>query len=175
MRRLLRLIGNRYGVSLGLIVVVVAIVVAAKALGGGTRAQLGGDPAPAATSTASTEPDDGEDSPPAPIAPSVSAGAADPGTVAVDFAKAWLHHDGVSAQQWYDGLAKYATANLRDQLTGVDPAGVPASTITGAATLTPHDVGYAVVTIPVDSGLLTLRMLGTSGRWLVDGVDWGRT
>ena len=175
MRRLLRLIGTRYGVSLGLVVVVVAIVLVAKALGGESRPMVGGDPVPAGSPSGSFEPDDGEDSPPAPVAPSVSAGAPDPSAVAVAFTQAWLHHAGVSAQDWYDGLARYATSSLRNELTGVDPAGVPASTITGTATLTPHDVGYAVVTVPVDSGTLTLRMLGTNGRWLVDGVDWTRT
>jgi hypothetical protein len=175
MRRLLRLLGTRYGVSLGLVVMVVAIVLVAKALGGESRPMVGGDPAPASSPTASFEPDDGEASPPAPIAPSVSAGASDPSAVAVAFTKAWLHHAGVSAQDWYNSLARYATDDLRSELTDVDPAGVPASSITGNATLTPHDVGYAVVTVPVDSGVVTLRMLGTDGRWLVDGVDWTRT
>jgi hypothetical protein len=175
MRRLLRLIGNRYGVSLGLVVMVVAIVLVAKGFSGGSQPGPGGEPAPGASVTASYEPDDGEDSPPPPVTPSVSPGAPGPTTVAVDFAKAWLHHDGVSAQQWFDGQARYATADLKTQLSGVDPAAVPASTMTGEAALVPHDAGYAVVTIPVDSGVLTLRMLGVKGRWLVDGVDWERT
>jgi len=176
MRRLLRLLGNRYGVSAALVVVVLAIVVVAKGFSGGARpwtSSNGPDAAP--TATASYEPNDGEDSPAPALSPSVSPGAAGPAAVAVDFAKAWLNHQGVSAAGWLAGLSRYATADLREQLTGVDPAGVPASTITGDPTLVPHDIGYAVVVIPVDSGQLTLRLLGTGGRWLVDGVDWGRT
>ncbi len=175
MRRLLRLVGNRYGVSLAVIVMIAAIVLVARAVGGGSRPMLGGEPVSAASATGSSEPDDGQDSPDPVLAPSVSPGAADPTTVAVAFTRAWLHHAGVSADDWYAGLSPYVTADLRDQLSGVDPAGVPASSITGSPQLTPHDVGYAVVTVPVDSGSVTLRMLGTGGRWLVDGVDWSRS
>lgn len=177
MRRLLRLLGNRYGVSAALVVVVLAIVVVAKGFsGGGTRPWTSSNaPDAGPTATASYEPNDGEDTPAPALSPSVSPGAAGPTTIAVDFAKAWLHHEGVSSADWLTGLAPYATADLRGQLTDVDPAGVPASTITGDPTLVPHDIGYAVVLIPVDSGQLTLRLLATAGRWLVDGVDWGRT
>src|SRR3954452_1329319 len=177
MRRLLRLLGNRYGISAALVVVVLVIVVAAKGFsGGGPRPWTGSNGGePRASARVSFEPDDGEDTPAPALAPSVSPGAADPSAVALDFAKAWLHHQGVNAADWLAGLSGYATADLREQLTGVDPEGVPASTITGDAALVPHDVGYAVVVIPVDSGQLTLRLVGTGGRWLVDGVDWGRT
>jgi hypothetical protein len=176
MRQLLRLIGNRYGISLGLVVVVVAIVVVAKALGGGggSGTAVHGDPVPAGPVATSFEPDDGEASPAAPLPPSTSPGAPAPTKVAADFTQAWLRHDGVSAEQWLAGLSPYATKNLHDQLTGVDPAGVPAARVTGDAALVPHDSTYAVVAIPVDSGLLTLRLLASNGRWLVDGVDWSR-
>ncbi len=175
MRRLLRLLGNRYGVSLTLVVVVVVIVLGARGFSGGGGALPEDAPANGSAATASYEPDDGEDTPAAPVTPSTSPGAADPVAVATQFAQAWLHHDGVTAQQWYDGLAPYATKDLQGQLTGVDPGGVPASRITGAATLVPHDSAYAEVNVPVDSGLLTLRLVASSGRWLVNGVDWGRS
>lgn len=175
MRRLLRLIGSRYGISLAAVVVVAAIVLVARALGGGDRPPPTGDPDQRGAATASYEPDDGEDSPAPVESPSTSPGAADPTAVALAFAQAWLHHDGVSSQQWFDGLAKYVTDDLREQLTGVDPAGVPANSVTGDPTLAAGDRAYAQVTIPVDSGVLSLRLLATNGRWLVDGVDWERS
>ncbi len=177
MRQLLRLIGNRYGVSLGLVVAVVAIVLVAKALGGGSGGtdQVRGDPATVGPVATSFEPDDGEASPAAPLPPSTSAGAAVPTKVATDFTRAWLHHNEVSEQQWLAALTPYATKRLHEQLTGVDPAGVPASRMTGEAVLVPHDSGYAMVSIAVDSGVVTLRLLATNGRWLVDGVDWSRS
>jgi hypothetical protein len=31
------------------------------------------------------------------------------------------------------------------------------------------------VSIPLDAGTLSLRLVVTEGHWLVDGVDWERT
>jgi hypothetical protein len=72
-------------------------------------------------------------------------------------------------------MRKYMTDRLAGELTGVDPAGVPASRVTGKVTLIDHATTFVDASIPVDSGIVTLRLLATAGTWLVDGVDWTRT
>src|SRR5205814_504311 len=68
------------------------------------------------------------ESPPPPV---TSPGAAPPEQVAADFTRAWLKHDGVTAAQWRQGMAKYATPALLDKFKDTDPAGVPAKRTTG--------------------------------------------
>jgi hypothetical protein len=52
---------------------------------------------------------------------------------------------------------------------------VPASKVTGKPTLIPRAFTYAEVSIPLDAGVLKLRLLGPDGHWYVDGVDWDRS
>jgi hypothetical protein len=92
----------------------------------------------------------------------------------MDFTVAWLHHDGVTADQWLAALRPYATRALQDRLSGVDPLTVPASKVAGAATATDRSQSYVDVVIPLDAGSLTLGMASTNGHWLVDSVDWQR-
>src|SRR5437773_3610474 len=104
MRQVLRLIGNRYGAAVS-ILVVIAVVVAFGKLVGGSRpgTQVSGQAPPAAAVTtppsasSSPVPDDGlgpgQD---ASAPPSTKPGAAPPETVAVAFAKAWLNHHNIS-------------------------------------------------------------------------------
>ena len=180
MQRILRLLGTRYGIALVLAVVVFGIVGALRGFSGSRPpppAGLGAAPATASALAASAEPNDGDDSvdtPPSPPDPVTSPGAATPDTVALKFATAWLHHTGVSAQQWWNGLKPYATEALLAKLKDTDPAGVPAERTTGPAEIQKRDVSYVDVTIPLNSGTLKLRLLATNGRWLVDGVDWER-
>src|SRR6266508_4116203 len=118
MQRILRLLGTRYGIALVLAVVVFGIVGALRGFSGSRPpppAGLGAAPATASALAASAEPNDGDDSvdtPPSPPDPVTSPGAATPDTVALKFATAWLHHTGVSAQQWWNGLKPFATVAL---------------------------------------------------------------
>ena len=177
MRTVLRLLGTRYGAAVALVAVIALIVGIGKIVGGGRP--LGTPPgvgtvADAPSATASEEADDGIGSPPAPPAPSTSPGAADPQTVAVNFARAWLNHTGVSAGQWLAALRPFATSALQGRLAGVDPETVPASKIAGSATATNRSESYVDINVPLDAGVLTLGLTGTGGRWLVDSVDWQR-
>jgi hypothetical protein len=177
MRHALRLLGTRYGAALGLVILIAIVVAAAKVVGGGGLPVVGSGPNPGATPTATQSPipDDGDLGPSAPApAPSTSPGAPDPQTVAMRFTQAWLNHTGVTAAQWHAGVARYATTALSAKLDGVDPAGVPASKVTGDIALVDHAESYVDATVPLDNGLLTLRLVATHGRWLVDGVDWQR-
>ncbi|OLB73669.1 MAG: hypothetical protein AUI14_25635, partial [Actinobacteria bacterium 13_2_20CM_2_71_6] len=162
MRQILRLVGNRYGAALS-IVLLIALVVAFGRLLGHTPsapADLGAGAVPSVDATASGSsspaPDDGLDVGTEPSAtPSLSPGAAPPQAVAVDFAKAWLHHIGVTAKDWHAALAKYATKTLADRLDGVDPSRVPADRITGNASIVHEQPLYREVAIPLDAGTLT--------------------
>jgi hypothetical protein len=109
-----------------------------------------------------------------PPPPSTSPGAAPPEQVAADFTRAWLHHDGVTGDQWRQGLTKYATKALLDKLKNTDPAGVPAQRMTGPVKLQDEAASFVIAVVPVDSGTLTLHLLATNGRWQVDTVDWER-
>lgn len=177
MRTALRLLTTRYGIALVLLVLVVGIAGGARLVtGGSTAGGLVAGPA-AGPSHSSIDPTAGDDSVPTPESPAppvTSPGAAEPGQVATDFTRAWLHHDGVSAEQWRAGLARYATAALLDKLTGVDPAGVPAQRMTGPVVVHSRGATFVEAVVPVDSGSVRLRLLATGGRWLVDGVDWER-
>ncbi len=183
MRQVLRLVGNRYGAAVSILLVIAVVVVFGKLVSGSrTGSPLGSDQGPPtitastpAEPSASPESDDGlvlgpESSTP----PSTSPGAARPETVAVEFAKAWLNHHGISAADWHKGLAKYTTQTLSDRLDGVDPGSVPADQMTAAAAIADQESSYVDVTIPCDAGTLVLRMVVVNGRWLADGVDWRR-
>jgi hypothetical protein len=176
MRPVLRLLGTRYGMALVLAVLVLAVVGVMRGVAGSNRQTLGAAVEPSRSS--SIDPTAGDDSvliPESPSPPYTSPGAADPTIIATNFLKAWLTHDGVTAEQWQAGFAKYATSALRDKLKGADPAGVPAERMTGAAVLQDRGAAYVEAAIPVDSGTVRLRLLATNGRWLVDGVDWERS
>ena len=56
----------------------------------------------------------------------------------------------------------------------MDPAGVPATRLTGDPTITLRTDVFAQVSVPADSGTLLLTLLNQTGRWRVDGVDWER-
>jgi hypothetical protein len=174
-RQVFRILGSRYGAAIALLAVIALVVGAGKLIGGGGR------PAPPVgainalpTATVSQLADDGVDTPPSPPVPSTSAGAADPRAVALSFTQAWLHHTGVTAQQWFDGIAPYSTPALKDQMTGADPESVQASTVSGDPSEVARSESFVNVVVPLDAGTLTLGLSATDGRWLVDSVDWDR-
>jgi hypothetical protein len=185
-RQILRFLGTRYGIALVLFVLVMGVVAIARAASGPVENdQLGPPPpvtttpatasaAPTASTTGTVPGDDGVADSEGPLSPSSLPGMPAPDAVAVDFARAWLTTDGRSNEQWLKGMEPYATRNLLDKLKGVDPTEVPANAIRGPARVTTRDALLVEVSVPVQPGTLILRVLGTSGRWLVDGVNWER-
>jgi hypothetical protein len=177
MRPVLRLLGTRYGIALLLILLVLGVVGVLKGINGSSGDPLAVSPAvtPSAVASSVDAGDDsvtGDESPQPPV---TSPGAAPPTEIATAFARAWLNHDGVTGDQWRSGLTKYATPALMEKLKNTDPAVVPAKSIAGAVTLEPQASTLVNAVIPLDSGTLRLRLLGSNGKWLVDGIDWGRT
>ncbi|MBV1853439.1 hypothetical protein [Catellatospora tritici] len=159
-------------VALGLAIVVVFIVTIGKLLGGTTTPLTSAPPAPHST----IDPDEGDDgvvkveASLSPLKPSSGPEAA---TLATSFAKNWIRHDR-DAAAWLKALRPMCTEALTAELDGVDPAGVPASRITGPAIVDAFAETYVEVSIPIDAGTLRLRMIASAGTWLVDGIDWER-
>lgn len=176
MRQVVRLLGNRYGAGLGVLVLIGLVVAVARGLGGpAEQTPLGTTAVSAPATTQRAEvPDDSVASVPPTASPSPRTVGPAPQAVAVSFAQAWIAHQGVTATQWHTAVARYATDDLSEKLRGVDPAQVPADRITGDPSVITQAGSYVDVRIPVDSGILDLRVITVSGRWLVDGVDWGR-
>ncbi|MFY1674734.1 hypothetical protein ACN27G_33170 [Plantactinospora sp. WMMB334] len=169
-----RILRSRLGLALGLAVVIIGIVGAARLVAGpgdDRPGLVGGTPGPISI----TDPAAGDDGLIATEEPSprTSPGAPEPAEVARSFATAWLDHD-VTAQEWQEGLRPLATDDLVEQLTGVDPVTVPADRITGELVVVPHNDSLVEVVVPVDSGELRLGLVAAEGRWRVDTVDWQR-
>lgn len=171
MRALMRRIGLRYTVGLGLTCALVVILVVIRMLPHSSAAQLAASRGVEVPSVRS-EPDDGLDSVgPAP-SPVTSPGAGVPAQVAMRFVQAWLHHDGVSQGAWYAAIRPYCTDTLAAAFDGVDPADVPADRITGSSHVIAFATSYVQVEVPVDGGTVVLGLRANDGRWLVDTVDW---
>src|SRR5262245_48234249 len=170
-----RVFVTRYGLAVVLAVIVLGIVGAARLFAGPGQdlsgPSAGGRPVTTVNPTAG---DDGEFSAPPTPKPIISPGTAAPDRVANAFAAAWLDHRGVTSAHWLDRLKPHATQRLMDELTGVDPEGVPAARTTGPVTMVTRSEQLIEAAIPVDSGTLRLRLVATDGRWFVDGVDWDR-
>ncbi|MFC4104371.1 hypothetical protein ACFOX0_00255 [Micromonospora zhanjiangensis] len=170
-----RVLRSRIGVALGLAVVVLGIVGAARLYAGPTDPVVRARP-PAPIATVDPEAgDDGVIDAESTPTPSTSPGAAAPGTVAKAFATAWLLHRGVPAEQWHAALAPHSTKALSEKLSGVDPAGVPADEMTGEPVVDPRTPTLVEVTVPMNAGRLRLQLVAPDGRWLVDTVDWERS
>jgi len=173
-RGLTGLFRSRWGVAIVLFVLVLAVVGIGRLFaddnGTGRTSVDAGSPAAAP----SVNPDDEDTviSPGPPPMPTTSPGTALPEAVAYAFAGAWVDHEDVTAKAWRDRLVPNATKELSDDLSGTDPADVPASRVNGRPTLVPIGEGLVDAVVETDSGKLTLRLVAPEGRWLVSAIDW---
>lgn len=176
-RRILRLLGSRYGLAVIGIVLIVVIVGAARVFSGPQYNDTVGPPPPVAIVPSSSDElgDDGVATSEGPPSATSISGVPAPEKVAVDFASAWLRSTGVTSAQWVKGLEPFSTKRLLEQFKDADPTSVPAESIRGPATVRARDDQLVDVDIPVTPGTLKLRLLVTNGRWLVDGVSWERS
>ncbi|MGW4464561.1 hypothetical protein [Micromonospora sp. NPDC004704] len=167
---------SRLGIALALAVVILGVVGAARLFSGvtGDDGGLAGAPVAPISTVDPTAGNDGILATEPPPTPRTSPGAPAPEEIARKFATAWLKHDGVPAEQWYAALRPLSTGGLADRLSGVDPAGVPASRLTGELAVITRSEEFVEVTVPVDAGTLRLELVAPQGRWLVDAVDWER-
>ncbi|GAA2353016.1 hypothetical protein Cme02nite_27020 [Catellatospora methionotrophica] len=162
-------------VALGLAAVVAMIVALGKLLGDAPPPVTSPAQPPVASPSA-VDPHEGDDGL-VQLDPTPSPMKANNGpqaiSVATKFAQQWIKHDR-SAAAWLDSLRPHSTKALVTELDGVDPAGVPADRITGAARMEALADSFVEVVFPIDAGLLRLRLVASGGKWLVDGVDWER-
>jgi hypothetical protein len=174
------LLRSRVGVALVLAAIVILFVGVARLFGDNATTTgwapdiLAGQSGSTSATGRSYGPDDGVISAVPTVTPSVAKGSAPPAQVAAAFTASWLQRSR-SAQAWLTALRPHCTQQLIDQLKDVDPSTVPASRVTGAITLVTLSESAVQASIPLDSGRLQLRMVGPSGHWFVDGVDWVRS
>jgi len=166
MRQVLRRIGPRTGISLGLILIVASIVIVARLAGGAAQPeprQIGTDPQPSIASTV------GDD---AAVAPTPTAYADDAAlrSAASTFVSAWLRRT-IPAADWLEGLRPLSTPRLIALLTGVDPLDVPVVQAAGQPVVLLRSDFYAQVRVPIDSEAVLLGMVKQGDLWLVDALD----
>ncbi len=86
--------------------------------------------------------------------------------VMADFAR-----PSVDETQWANDLARWLTPQATADYSAVDPSNIPASRVTGPATLTVDESnGYGVIaTVPTNAGTYTLQLLrtGKDASWKV--------
>jgi hypothetical protein len=170
MRWLFNRLGGRIAIALGLAAVVAFVVVIGKTVGTvEEQPSFRAEPAPLVTADP-TVGDDGV------IERSLSSYPDDGAitTIAVQFARAWLRRD-LTATEWNSGISSLTTSALADDLDGVDPSTVPATQQAGQPRIVLRMDAYAKVSIPMDTGTLTLKIFKESNRWLVGEVDWEHT
>ncbi|MFB9909090.1 hypothetical protein [Allokutzneria oryzae] len=93
-------------------------------------------------------------------APVPAAPAAEALTVGEAWARAFVNHpDGITAQQWLSGLRQHSTEEQMAVLGTVDPANVPATTVTGKATGANSTTSSVEVTVPTDKGSIKLYVI----------------
>lgn len=163
------------------IAVVVGLTLAAGALGpgragnapadasGGTEGPAGRRPGVAGTPTPTMLPPVPELTPsqlPLSAAPDAAV------EVAARWAAAWVRPgEGITAQQWLDGLRRTTTAEYLGVLAGVDPGNIPATRVTGE----PRPVRVAPrsvqVEVPTDALKLLVLVVRTEDGWRVAGYD----
>jgi hypothetical protein len=110
-----------------------------------------------------------------PLTPSTlpPSAAPDPAlSVAARWAAAWVNHpQGVSAQQWVDGLRPFTTDEYLGVLVGVDPANIPATRVTGEPRATKVASRSVQVTVPTNALTLDVLVVLTDEGWRVAGYD----
>jgi hypothetical protein len=69
-------------------------------------------------------------------------------------------------------MKPWATAQLVSSLTGTDSAQVPATKLTGEASLRASKGATATVVVPTDGGAVAIELMGTPGRGKRVGGRW---
>jgi hypothetical protein len=183
-RDVFRRMGARQRVSIGLIVLLVAVIGVARLAShshhdplvstGGPATLVSPAPGDSLGEGPATLPSAAPSEPllHSPVPPTGSPGLTPPQTVAKSFATAWLHHTGVDPATWLKDVTAYTTADVAAQLKETDPDNVPASRITKALTVVDDTPTDCDVQVPTDTGTLTLTMSLTEAKWLVSDIDW---
>jgi hypothetical protein len=161
--------------AIGVVAVVVAVTIGLGLTNGSVPLPVGAQPTPSAVpgAAASLEP---ALLPPVPeLEPTtlpVSAAPAAALQVASRWARAWVRPpEGTTSARWLDGLRSTTTDEYLGVLSGVDPANIPATRVTGAAkalTVSPRSLR---VEVPTDALTLLITVVDTDTGWRVSGYD----
>jgi hypothetical protein len=93
-------------------------------------------------------------------------------SVAARWAAAWVNHpQGVTPQQWVDGLRPFTTDEYLGVLTGVDPANIPATRVTGEPRAVRVAARSVQVQVPTNALTLLVLVVQTEDGWRVAGYD----
>jgi hypothetical protein len=113
--------------------------------------------------------------PVAPLTPStlpLSAAPADAVQVAQNWAAAWVNHPaGTTNEAWVAGLTPFTTVEYIGTLTGVDPANIPSTRVTGSARPTEVSPRTVTLQVPTDAVTLAITVVDTETGWRVSGYD----
>ncbi|TCB98944.1 hypothetical protein E0H26_05890 [Micromonospora zingiberis] len=172
-----RLLRSRLGVALGIAVLVLGVVGAARLVAGPGDPTVGlsNRPTEPITTVHPTTGDDGAISTTTTPSPLTRPGEAAPEQVAERFVVAWLGRSGLTAESWHEGLRPLSTGALIEKLAGADPDGVPTGEMTDGVSIRPRSETFVEALIALDTGRLRLELVAPEGRWLVDAVDWERS
>ncbi|SCL14805.1 hypothetical protein [Micromonospora inyonensis] len=171
-----RVLRSRIGVALGIGILVLGVIGAARLVSGPVDPSTGlsNRPDRPITTVDPNAGDDGAIATAAPPSPVTRPGAPRPEEVADRFVRAWLGGRDMTSEEWLATIRPLATPVLVEKLTGADPAGVPAERTTGPTTLRPRTESFVEALVPLNTGQLRLELVAPEGRWLVDVVDWER-
>lgn len=88
--------------------------------------------------------------------------------------KAWVKHPaGITSAQWLDQLRPYTTDEYLTVMSSIDPANVPASSVTGSPVSLHSTVSSVEAELPTDGGSLKVLAITTGGGWRVAGYSKG--
>lgn len=88
--------------------------------------------------------------------------------VARSWGEAWVDHpEGVTAEEWLDGLRPFTTEEYMVEMATVDPENVPATEVTGEPAATESYTSSVTVELPTDGGTLSITVIDTPGGWRV--------
>ena len=127
------------------------------------------------------------DSAPPPAAPSpttMSGGHSDDGREAAEpaaptpqaldsingYMRAWARPH-LAPDVWIAGVLPYTTPEYGRLLATVNPANIPATTVTGAATVVASTSAALTVDVPTDAGPHRVTLIRRDDRWLVTGTQ----
>lgn len=164
MRKILRILGSRYGIAAILLVAVIVVVSIAK-LSTDTNSEGTTNSNDSVDNVDEGDPNDGY------VEPSGDSKSSKLPSAAVkqadSFAKAWVDTRSKSQEDWFKEVAKYSTKRVKDQLHDTAPEAVPAKKIQDKPVIDDNNVE-----IGTDKGLLILGMIKENKDWLVNSIDF---
>jgi hypothetical protein len=84
------------------------------------------------------------------------------------WAKAWVNHpQGVTNEQWLNGMRPYTTEEQLAVMSTVDPANVPATAVTGNPVAKTSYTTSVEATVPTNGGTLSITVIFTPQGWRV--------